>query len=209
MENLIFEAEQFIRANQAWAGPLIALLTLGESMLILGFFIPATALLLMVGGLVGNGLLDPISVLVWGIAGAIAGDAISYLIGRWAGPSLMRRWPLNKHRRVVARARLFFYRYGFMSILIGRFLGPIRSTIPTVAGMMRMNHFSFQVANILSAIAWVPLLIAPGYLAVRSLDAAGKTQQMGLLIGTALSVVLAVGIAYFMLKKRKTTPRSR
>ncbi len=203
MEAYIDAIGEFIRNNEFWAGPIIGLLTLAESMLILGFFVPATALLLMIGGLVGNGLLNPVSVLGWGIGGAIVGDALSYWIGRWAGPSLMHRWPMNKHKRSVARARLFFSRYGFLSILIGRFLGPIRSTIPTVAGIMRMPQVSFQLANVLSAIAWVPMLMAPGYLAVRSFDAAQGSQQTALLVGTGLSVVFAVGIAVFMLRKRK------
>ena len=62
----------------------------------------------------------------------------------------------------MARARLFFYRYGFASVLIGRFLGPIRSTIPTVAGVMGMAHGRFQLANVSSAILWMPLMLAPG-----------------------------------------------
>lgn len=205
---------EIIRSNQIGAGPIIGLLTLAESMLIIGFFVPATALLLMIGGLVGNGLLDPVSVLVWGIGGAILGDALSYWIGRWAGPSLVHCWPMSKHRRSVARARLFFSRFGFLSILIGRFLGPIRSTIPTVAGIMRMPQWRFQLANALSALVWVPMLMAPGFLAVRGLDAAQSSQNTALLIGTGLSVVFGLGIAVFMLRKRKSpagriNPRTR
>ena len=56
---------------------------------------------------------------------------------------MLRRWPLKQQRTAVARARLFFYRYGFASVLIGRFLGPIRSTIPTVAGVMGMAPVSY------------------------------------------------------------------
>lgn len=209
METFIAEVGEFIRTHRLWAGPIIGALTLAESMLILGFFVPATALLLMVGGLVGNDLLDPVTVLAWGIAGAIIGDALSYGIGRWAGPSLAHRWPMNRQRRAVARARLFFSKYGFMSILIGRFLGPIRSTIPTIAGIMRMNHLKFQIANVLSAIAWVPLLMAPGFIAVRGLDAAQGTQQTSLLVATAASVVIGLGIAIVMLRKRKPAGRSR
>lgn len=207
MEAYIDAIGEFIRNNELWAGPIIGLLTLAESMLVLGFFVPATALLLMIGGLVGNGLLNPVTVVVWGIAGAIVGDTLSFWIGRWAGPSLMHRWPMSKHKRSVARARLFFSHYGFLSILIGRFLGPIRSTIPTVAGIMRMPQLSFQTANVLSAIVWVPMLMAPGYLAVRGFDAAQSSQNTALLVGTGLSVAFALGITFYMLRKRKPTTR--
>lgn len=157
MDAYIAMVETFIQNNQFWARPIIGLLTLAESMLIVGFFVPATALpLIMVCS-------TPLSSLSGGIIGAIVGDSLSYWIGRLAGPTLIHRRPMNKQRRSVACARLFFTRYGFLSILVGRFLGPIRSTIPTVAGIMRMNHFKFELANALSAIVWVPILLAPGY----------------------------------------------
>lgn len=204
MEAFIQDIGEFIRANAMWAGPIIGLLTLAESMLIIGLLVPATALLLMFGGLIGNGMLDPITVMVWGVIGAIVGDAVSYWIGRWVGPRLMHRWPLNTQRRAVARARLFFYRYGFLSILVGRFLGPIRSTIPTVAGMMHMSQIKFQIANVLSAIVWVPVLLAPGYLAVRSMDAADNAQQVTLIVGSVASVAVGVWLAYLMLRRKKS-----
>ena len=149
MDQYIDQIGMFIEANQVWAGPITFLLTLGESLVLVGLFIPATALMLLTGGLIGAGTLDPWNVLAWGVAGAIVGDALSYGLGRWAGPGVLRRWPLKQQRTAVARARLFFYRYGFASVLIGRFLGPIRSTIPTVAGVMGMAHGRFQLANVL------------------------------------------------------------
>lgn len=50
-------------------------------------------------------------------------------------------------------------------MLLGRFLGPVRSTVPVVAGVVKMPHGPFQIANILSALLWVPALLLPGYLA--------------------------------------------
>ncbi len=195
---------QFIQTNQAWAGPIIFLLTLGESMLIIGILIPATALLLLTGGLVGSGTLSVTPILLWGIAGAIVGDAVSYWIGKWVGPSVLRWGLLKKHRTTVARARLFFYRYGFLSVLLGRFLGPIRSTVPTVAGVMGMSHLSFQVANTLSAIAWVPIMLAPGYMAAKSVEAAQQSSELTLMVGGGLSVVIGVGLLYFFMRQRKS-----
>ena len=76
MDQYIDKIGLFIEANQIWAGPITFLLTLGESMVLLGLFIPATALMLLTGGLIGAGTLDPWGVIMWGIAGAIVGDAL-------------------------------------------------------------------------------------------------------------------------------------
>lgn len=194
----------FIESNQAWAGPVVFLLTFGESLLVIGILLPATALLLFAGGLVGSGLVSPITVLLWGIAGAIAGDAVSYGLGRWFGPTILRWRFVKHHRSTIARARLFFYKYGFLSIFVGRFLGPIRSTIPTVAGVMGMSHWRFQSANVLSAIVWVPLMLAPGYLTAKSVYLAKTGSQLMLYAGGGLSVVIGVLLLYLFTRQRKT-----
>jgi membrane protein DedA with SNARE-associated domain len=209
MEAFFDQVGLFIQTHQFWSGPIIFLLTFGESMLILGIMIPATAILLFTGGLVGSGILDPYTVLIWGIAGAVVGDSISYLIGRFFGPKVLQWRLIKQQRSTVARARLFFYKYGFLSIFFGRFLGPIRSTIPTVAGIMGMSHFRFEIANILSAIVWVPVMLSPGYLAARSIDAAQNASHITLYIGGGLSVVIGVGLLYAFSRKRETSHERR
>ncbi|MFW8566337.1 DedA family protein [Orrella sp. 11846] len=202
MQAYIDQATLFIETNQFWAGPIIGLLTFGESMLILGMLIPATTLLLLTGGLIGSGTLDPTPIVLWGFVGAVLGDALSYWIGVWVGPSVLRWGLLKKQRRTVARARLFFYRYGLLAVFFGRFLGPIRSTIPTVAGVMGMTHGRFQVANILSAIAWMPVLLLPGYLAARSLDLASHLGESAIYWVGGFSVIVGLLLIYIFMHKK-------
>lgn len=207
MEQIVSEITGFIHTHQEWAAIILGLLAMGESLLIVGVAIPATAIMLVVGGLVGNGTLDAGPVIFWGIIGAIIGDAISYYIGRLLGPRIIHRWPLNKQRRAVARARHFFYRYGMLSIFAGRFLGPLRAILPTVAGVMKMRHNRFQVANILSAIVWIPVMLTPGYLTGKSVGALGSNgTNAGLLISFVISVVIAVWIMLVLIRKRKARP---
>jgi len=203
MQAFIDQLVVFIQINQAWAGPILALITMGESMLLIGIAIPATGLMIATGGLAGSGIIDPEPIVLWGLAGAVVGDALSYWIGRWIGPSLLRHRWLRKQRTGVARAKAFFVRYGFLAILIGRFLGPIRSTVPTVAGMMKMHHFHFQIANVLSALLWVPLMLAPGYLTARGLGAVEHGEEISILVGTVLSVGAGVWILFAMTRKRR------
>lgn len=192
MDHYITLVTEFIKVHHVWAGPLLALATFGESLVLVGFFIPATALLLVVGTLVGSGVLPAGPLLLWLIAGAVVGDAVSYWFGRWAGRGLARRPPLNRYRRQVAQARLFFIRYGFISIFLGRFLGPIRSTIPLVAGMMRMRARSFQLANVSSAIIWVIVMLAPGYLVAKGAGSMGMMAGEQLITIVTMVIVLSV-----------------
>lgn len=196
MSDYVAAIVELTSTHRAWAGPIVGLLAFGESLAIVGLFIPAAALMFAVGGLVGTGAIDPIPVLLCGMLGAGLGDWISYAIGRRIGPSVYRRWPLNRHRPAVARTRLFFRRYGFAAILLGRFLGPIRATVPIVAGVMNMEQRSFQLANAISAVVWVPALLAPAYLLVRrigSVDAISDAHLAGMGVAAAL-MTLGTGL---------------
>jgi len=207
VQDFINQLTAFIQANQDWAGPILALITLGESLLVIGIAIPATSLLIATGGLIGAGVVPLAPVLLWGLLGAVVGDALSYWLGRWVGPGLLRHRWLRRQRTGVARARLFFGRYGFLSILLGRFLGPIRSTVPTIAGVMNMHHTRFQLANVLSAFLWVPLMLAPGYLAARGLMAVENGEQISILVGAILSIGGGIWLLVAMTRKRPQRKR--
>lgn len=210
LENLLAGLAGFIAEHRFWAGPIVGLVVFGESMALIGMFFPATPIMFAIGGMMGAGTADPESVLAWAIAGAIIGDWVSYSLGRYIGPSIYYRAPFNRHRQAFARARLFFRRYGFASIFVGRFLGPVRATVPLVSGVVRMKRRTFHIANISSALVWVPASFAPGYLALTGLKSYGVSQSDLVAIGgvialLSLTIALAASImtAHKRLKRRK------
>jgi membrane protein DedA with SNARE-associated domain len=171
--DIVASLEVFLREHRDLAGPILGIIAFGESLVLVGLFFPATAIMLITGGLLQSGILDPTPVILWSILGASLGDMVTYWLGRWIGPSVVHHWPLNRDKEAVARARLFFRKFGFLSIFIGRFLGPVRPTIPLVAGIMRMRHITFQIANVTSAMAWVPFMLMPGYFFAKSVGKLG------------------------------------
>jgi membrane protein DedA with SNARE-associated domain len=135
----------------------------------------------------------PGPILVFAIAGAVAGDAISFELGRWMGPTALRHRRLRRHRRAVARARLFIHRAGMLAMILGRFTGPVRSFVPLVGGMLSMGRVRFQIANLVGAILWIPVMLAPGYLAARGLTLlpAGVVEPTLIAAGLLILAVLA------------------
>ena len=166
---MIADLGEFIERHRMWAGPVLGLITFGESMVLIGAFFPATALMVVAGGLAGAGVLNPIPVLAWCVAGAVAGDAISYWIGRRMGPRAWRHPRMRPHRKAMARARLFFRKYGVVSIYLCRFMGPVRAFVPLICGITQMPNRRFQLANLGSALIWVPVMLAPGYLTAKGI----------------------------------------
>nr|MBW0151871.1 DedA family protein [Phenylobacterium sp.] len=64
MEAMLEPVAEFIRNNSAWAGLVLGLFIMLESLVIVGALIPATPLLVLTGGLLATGVLDPVSVLI-------------------------------------------------------------------------------------------------------------------------------------------------
>lgn len=194
MEEFAAWIAEIVTNNAAWAPPVIGLLCFGESLVLLGFFIPATSLMIATGSLLATGRLDPLSIVGAAIIGSVLGDWVSYFVGARLGPAAYRHWPLSEHRTAVAQARLFFRRYGFFAVFAGRFLGPLRAIVPLVAGVTRMPSRSFQLANVVSAILWVPTLFAPGYFSAKHFAANGHESDGSMMvIGLGVGLGCAVG----------------
>jgi undecaprenyl-diphosphatase len=156
--------EVWLVANPAWAGFAIFIVSACESLAVVGLFIPGFIAMGIIGGLVSLGMLEPIPTLCWAILGAIVGDGLSYSLGRRFKHHLPYYWPFSRFPKWLARGKEFFIEHGGKSIIVGRFVGPVRPFIPVVAGMMSMDPRQFLLANVFSAIIWAPVYMFPGYL---------------------------------------------
>jgi len=180
----------WIEANPHWAGLVVFSVAMAESLVLIGIFIPGAALLLGMGALIALGGLELTPILLWAIAGAIVGDGISFWIGYIYRDRLRQIWPFAKHPQMLARGEAFFLKHGGKSVAMGRFIGPIRAIIPTVAGIMGMSPLRFTIVNVISAIAWAPAYILPGMVIGTSL---GLASQVAARLGILL-VILAAGV---------------
>jgi membrane protein DedA with SNARE-associated domain len=204
VEFFVDQVARFIASHQMWAGPAVGLIAFGESLALVGILLPGTAVLVIVGGFVGAGLVSPWPVVIGAAAGAVAGDTVSYFVGARLGRRAAYRWPLNRYRRAVARSRLFFRRYGSAAIFIGRFFGPVRSTVPLVAGMMQMNFRRFQIANVLSALVWAPVVLSPGWLIAKGaahLIALSEADWIGIAAIGVLAALAAAAVAHQLYRR--------
>ena len=195
--------ENWIAASAGWAPVAVFIITFLESLPGISILVPATAMLVAVGALLGAGTIDPGPVLVAAIGGAIVGDAIGFWVSRALGPQVVRRWLPRSQRRAYARALLLFRRWGWAAVFVGRFLGPVRAVAPLMAGVARMREHRFQTANIASAIVWAPAMLLPGYAAARGLD--------GMAVGPGFAglfvVALLAAAVWWVLHRRPGAPR--
>lgn len=183
---------QWLANNPGWSGLAVFLISLGESLVVVGLFIPGTVVMFGIGALVAMGGMNLWDTLLWSILGAIVGDGISFWVGHHYREAMRTTWPFKKHPEWLTRAEVFFGRHGGKSVVFGRFAGPVRPIIPVVAGMMGMTPPRFYVVNVISALLWAPSYILPGVVLGASLSlAAGVTTRLAIL------VVIVIGVLWF------------
>ena len=183
----------WISANPAWAGVVVMLIAFFESLALVGLFLPGAVLMFGVGALVGAGTLPLWPTLLWAAVGAIGGDGVSFWLGKRYHQRIRTVWPLRRHPELLAQSTDFFHRHGGKSILLGRFVGPIRPVIPLVAGMLEMPTSRFIPVNVISGLLWAPVYVLPGMVFAASLGVAAEVAtRLALLLGTLLALLLLV-----------------
>ena len=94
--------------------------------------------------------------------GAALGDWLSYWVGFHYHEQIQQMWPLKTHPKLLEKGRVFFKRWGAWGIVIARFSGPLRASVPIVAGIAEIPWVQFQFANWSSAFLWAFVLLSPG-----------------------------------------------
>ncbi len=163
----------FVREHEAWAIPVVFLVSFGESFCFFSLFWPGTAILagltaLLAASGASVSILWP-SILAAGLGGSL-GYALSYWIGLYFKDSIHKIWPFSSRPGLIPKGELFFSRYGAFGVFLGHFFGPVRAVIPVVAGMFAMRQLPFQVANVASAFIWASGVIAPAFFLVTFKD---------------------------------------
>ncbi|HRK24571.1 MAG TPA: DedA family protein [Beijerinckiaceae bacterium] len=176
--NFLTATIEFVRTHQEWAVPIVFLLAFFESLAFLSLVMPATAILIGVGALIGAAGIDFWSLWFAGGIGGVLGYSASYQIGVHFGERAYAVWPFRNHPELIRKSQSFFDRFGVMAVFIGHFIGPVRAVIPVVAGVHAVKRIPFEIANVLAAFIWISSVLAPGFLAGSS-DLASTWLMMG------------------------------
>ena len=172
------------------AGLVVGLVAFGESLAFVGLLVPGAFVMFGAGALIANGSLAFWPIALSAVAGAILGDGASYWLGFRYREHVRDLWPFAKHPGLLERGERFFFKHGGKSIVLGRFVGPVRPVIPVVAGMLGMPPLRFVLTNILSALGWAPGYLLPGMAFGASLALAGEVAgRLAALLGILLVAV--------------------
>ena len=163
-----------IEAHPMWLVLAAFTFALLESLAIVGLIMPGIVLLFLVGAMVG---LDfNLFLWTWAAAalGALSGDLISYWMGRHFRHRIPGLWPFRHRPELLQAGEQMFARHGGSSLLIGRFIGPMRPIVPMLAGMLGLRRLVFAAFAVPAALIWAPAYLFPGMLFGASLDLAAE-----------------------------------
>lgn len=162
LEQYIQPIVDYVREHQVWAAPLVFALCFAESLAFISLLIPAWGVLVGLGALVSASGLSFWPLVVAGALGAALGDWLSYWVGLKLENRVYHMWPLSQHPHLIPAGEAFIRKWGSPAIFIARFSGPLRASVPIVAGVFAMPYWRFQVANFTSAFVWAWVLLSLG-----------------------------------------------
>lgn len=105
-----------------------------------------------------------LALLISVIAGALASYilfGISYWFGKPILTKIYNRFP--KSRKSIDKICLYIENYGDKGVLIIRLVPAVRTLIPFVAGMFRMNIIKFSIYSTIGIAIWNAAFIYAGY----------------------------------------------
>jgi membrane-associated protein len=174
-----------------------------ETGLLIGFFLPGDSLLFAAGlacaTTPGARLhMSLPAVMAAAAAGALVGAQTGYLIGRSAGPALLRRSRSRKLHHGAERAAAMLTRYGpGKAVLLARFVPVVRTVANPMAGALGVPRGLFTLWQVGGGLLWSLGVTAAGF----GLGSAIPGVDQYLL--PAIAVIVIVSLLPLALEARK------
>jgi membrane-associated protein len=184
--------EQFLSAS----GPFLIYLAMGaivfiETGILIAFWMPGDSVLFAAGLIAGSRDDVNIIFLIFIIfLAAFLGDQVGYVLGRKYGRSYLERKDSVKVKAMVARAEAFYEKYGWSAVILARFYPWIRTFMPPIAGIGKMNYYKFLSANALGALFWGVGITLLGYYATTIPALKGSARAIAVFF-VLLTIVIA------------------
>jgi membrane protein DedA with SNARE-associated domain len=168
-----------------------------------GIPIPEEVPLVLAGVLSSQGTLDPWMAFTSCLIGALLGDSVMYMLGRYFGhawltkhPSLARFIDSDKEEKFEHAVR----RHGFKMLVLTRFLVGVRGPVYFAAGAAKVPYLRFLLWDLIGATVVVAVIFGLGY---RFGNGIAKIIGDAEEVATAVVVLglMSAGI-YFLYKKQ-------
>jgi membrane-associated protein len=187
-----------LRLLVAFAGMLF------ETSILLGLIVPGDTIVLVAATAIGNWV-EYVALLLAVIAGALAGESVGFMLGRWFGPRIQgSRLGRRLGEKNWRRAETYLERRGGLAIFISRFLPVLHALIPLTVGMSSMSYRKFIAWTAPACAVWAGAYVSVGWLAAGSYRRlADQLHYAGLIFAGILVVFIGLALLVRTLIERR------
>jgi membrane-associated protein len=145
---------------------LIGVIIFVETGILLGFFLPGDSILFSAGLVAAaHGEVNIVILVSVIFIAAFFGDQIGFVLGRLVGRPYLERHNSPRVQSMILRSERFYEQTGWWAVVAARFFPWIRTFVPPIAGISKMNYYKFLSANALGALLWGVGITLAGYYA--------------------------------------------
>jgi membrane-associated protein len=180
---------------------LIGAIVFIETGILLAFFIPGDSILFAAGFVAATRSDTNIVILITIIVlAAFFGDQVGFVLGRKYGRNYLSRSERPRIQKMIRRAEDFYEKYGWTAVVLARFYPWIRTFMPPIAGLGKMNYYKFLSANIFGALLWGAGITTLGYYAASIPALDGSSKQIA---GFFIVLTILITLKNYLRSKRK------
>lgn len=174
-------------ANSPWVLPAVAVLTVLDAFLVV---VPSEAAVVALGSLaLSTGQPHPAALVAVAALAAMAGDSLTFAMGRAAGGRLLDRARSPRVLHAVAWARLSLDRRAALVIFVARYIPFGRIAVNLTAGATGFAYRRFLPISALACLAWAIYNVSAGALVGVWL---GRQPVLAVLVSIAVAITLGV-----------------
>lgn len=163
-----------------------------ETSILIGLVVPGDTIVLVAA----TGVVGPVqwlSMIAAVIVGALCGESIGFLIGRFFGPRIRdsrlgRR--LGEHRWRIAER--FVERRGGVAVFVSRFVPVLHSLVPLTVGMSSMSYRTFIAWTLPACALWSSVYVSVAATAALSYDEISRSLHIGGYVFVGIIIVFLV-----------------
>lgn len=189
-------------------GPVVLFIVcLLETAIFAGLVLPVGALIAFSAMLATRGVFEPHEVVFAAVAGALTGDQLGFVVGRWfvaaarpAGGRVATVW-----RAALDRVDRLIRSRGLLGLTVARTIPFVRTIMPWFAGRAGVGWPRFFLFDSLGVLLWSTIYVGGGFLAGEGWKRV--VTEFGEIAG--LVVVISILLALVLLRRYRRTPRMR
>ena len=188
--------------SSPWVYLLIALVALADAIVPVA---PSETVVITAGVFAAAGTTDVPLVIAGAAAGALAGDHLSYLLGRLTSSWTTGQHPAGRRARAVRRAAALLAERGGMALVVARYVPGGRTAVTLGMGALRHPLRDFTRWDTVAALSWAVYCTAIGLIGGAAF---AEDPLPAVVLGMAIALTIT-GLAEVVRHVRRSRQRAR